>query len=136
MARSKKNSVESGNVVAVVHDWSWLVGEKGLIEAPKTDFYDREMTDAQAKKIMSEAKRVAKIAEEGDFSEFIEKRLRAEAKHLVATAYYQQREVDGVKNISKNIEVAKAKKAKYEKILAKLQEGAKKTEDKEEEKEE
>lgn len=138
MARNKSTKTDSENGVETMeHDWSWLVGENGVINAPVGAFYDRELSDAKAKKIMAEAKRVAKLAEEPDLGEDIERRLRAEAKHLVATAYYQQRDVDGVASISKNIEKMKAKKEKYEQILAKLTAGEKdaKEEDKEADKE-
>lgn len=129
MAKSKKTNEAD---VSVPRSWTWLTGEKGLVNAPIGIFYDREIKDVDAKHIYKEAQNVAKMAEKPGLTEFIEKRLRSQAKHLVATAYYQQREIDGVQSTSKNIEALKAKKAKYEKLLAKLQEGAVETEDEKE----
>ena len=130
MARTKKSTNEGTDTTNVVRDWTWLTGTKGLINAPVGAFYDPELTDAKAKRIYKGAESIAKIADDGDLSEEIEKRMRAEAKHLVATAYYQQKGVDGVKNIGKSIESLKARKAKYEELLAKL---TPKIEEKEEE---
>ena len=120
MAQTKKSTNESTETTNAVRDWTWLTGKKDLVKAPVGVFYDRELTDTKAKRIYKGAGTIAKIADDGDFCEFIEKRMRAEAKHLVATAYYQQREMDGVKNVGKNIEALKTRKAKLEGLLAKL----------------
>jgi len=134
MARTKKSKSEGTETTNVVRDWTWLTGDKGLINAPVGEFYDRELTDAKAKRIYKGAESIAKIADDGDLCEFVEKRMRAEAKHLVATAYYQQREVDGIKNVGKNIETLKARKAKCETLLAKLTESVKDDEEETEDK--
>ena len=120
MARTKKSKNEAVETTDVVRDWTWLTGAKGLVNAPIGVFYGPELTDAKAKRIYKGAEHIAKIADDGDLGEFVEKRMRAEAKHLVATAYYQQREVDGIKNNGKSIEQLKARKAKCEELLAKL----------------
>jgi len=134
MARTKKSTNEGTDTTNVVRDWTWLTGAKGLVNAPIGAFYERELTEAKAKRIYRGAESIAKIADDSDFCEFVEKRMRAEAKHLVATAYYQQREVDGVKSNGTKVETLKAQKAKCEMLLAKLTETMKDDEEETEDK--
>ena len=130
--QQKKNTVVAKKAVAdevkTVRDWGWLTGTKGVVQAPKGAFYDKldDLVDAKAKRYFKQAQAVAKLADEevadtDTGSVEIERRLRKASHSLVATAIYRQKEVDGESTKSNSIVSLKAKKAKCEELLAKLE---------------